>query len=104
RHHPLAALPADPDEPSRTSPGFDRVRGYGLGLVVEHFPDLGDVISHSGGYPGYGPFMVWHRGAGVGVVAPADAKYAPVTPLAMTTLRLLQREQPDLLARRPLQA
>src|SRR5699024_4098326 len=103
-HHPLAALPADPDEPSRTSPGFDRVRGYGLGLVVEHFPDLGDVISHSGGYPGSGSFMVWHRGAGVRLVALAGSAAAPVTPLSMKTLRLLQRELPDLLARRPLQA
>src|SRR5699024_2062155 len=104
RHHTLAALPADPDEPSRTSPGFDRVRGYGLGLVVEHFPDLGDVISHSGGYPGYGSFMVLYRGTGVGVVALAHSKDAPVTPLSMKTLRLLQRERPDLIARRPLQA
>src|SRR5699024_4658283 len=104
RHHPLAALPADPDDPSRTSPGFDRVRGYGLGLVVEHFPDLGDVVSHSGGYPGYGSFMVWHRDSGVGVVALANSKYAPATPLSMQTLRLLQRELPDLLARRRPQA
>src|SRR5699024_8457046 len=48
--------------------------------------------------------MVWHRGSGVGVVALANSKYAPVTPLSMKTLRLLQRELPDLLARRPLQA
>src|SRR5699024_77583 len=72
--------------------------------ILEHSPDLGDVISHSGGYPGYGSFMVWHRGSGVGVVALANSKYAPVTPLSMKTLRLLQRELPDLLARRPLQA
>ncbi|WP_394216154.1 serine hydrolase domain-containing protein [Brachybacterium vulturis] len=104
RHHPLGSLPADPADPSRTSPGFDRVRGYGYGLVVEHFPDLGEVISHSGGYPGYGSFMVWHRDSGVGVVALANSKYAPATPLSMQTLRLLQRELPALLARRPLQA
>jgi len=100
RHQRLAPLPVDLDDPSRTSPGFDRVRGYGLGLVVEHFPDLGEVISHSGGYPGYGSFMVWHRDSGVGVVALANSKYAPATPLSMQTLRLLQREVPELLARR----
>ncbi|HJG52575.1 beta-lactamase [Brachybacterium faecium] len=100
RHHPLAALPVDPDDPSRTSPGFDRVRGYGFGLVVEHFPDLGEVISHSGGYPGYGSFMVWHRDSGVGVVALANSKYAPATTLSMQALRLLQREVPGLLERR----
>ncbi|MDN5821313.1 MAG: beta-lactamase family protein, partial [Brachybacterium sp.] len=104
RHQALGALPTDPEDPARTSPGFDRVRGYGLGLVVEHFPDLGEVISHSGGYPGYGSFMVWHRDSGVGVVALANSKYAPATPLSMQTLRLLQRELPTLLARRPLQA
>ncbi|ASK66042.1 penicillin-binding protein [Brachybacterium avium] len=102
RHQALGALPTDPEDPARTSPGFDRVRGYGFGLVVEHFPDLGEVISHSGGYPGYGSFMVWHRDSGVGVVALANSKYAPATPLSMQTLRLLQRELPALLApRRP---
>ncbi|MGP9538211.1 serine hydrolase domain-containing protein [Brachybacterium sp. AOP43-C2-M15] len=104
RHHPLAALPVEPGEPSGTSRGYDRVRGYGYGLVVEHFPDLGQVISHSGGYPGYGSFMVWHRDSGVGVVALANSKYAPATPLSMQTLRLLQREVPQLLARRSPQA
>ena len=104
RHQALAPLPVDLDDPARTSPGFDRVRGYGFGLVIEHFPDLGQVISHSGGYPGYGSFMVWHRDSGVGVVALANSKYAPATPLSMQTLRLLQREVPALLARRPKQA
>src|SRR5690625_5270391 len=44
-----------------SSPGFDRILGYGYGLVIEQFADLGEVISHSGGYPGYGSFMIWHR-------------------------------------------
>lgn len=104
RHHALDALPVDPEDPSGTSPGFDRVRGYGFGLVVEHFPDLGEVVSHSGGYPGYGSFMVWHRASGVGVVALANSKYAPATPLSMQALRLLQRQLPELLARPPRQA
>jgi CubicO group peptidase (beta-lactamase class C family) len=101
RHQALAPLPAGEDG---LSPGFDRVRGYGFGLVVEHFPDLGEVISHSGGYPGYGSFMVWHRDSGVGVVALANSKYAPATPLSMQALRILRREAPELLARRPLRA
>jgi len=101
RHQALPALPAGDDG---TSAGFDRVRGYGFGLVVEHFPDLGEVISHSGGYPGYGSFMVWHRDSGVGVVALANSKYAPATPLSMQALRILRREAPELLARRPLRA
>src|SRR5690606_21199560 len=96
RHHPLAPLPAA--EPGHPSPCFDRVRGSGFGLVVDHFPDLGQLVSHSGGYPGYGSFMVWHRDSGVGVVALANSKYAPATPLSMQTLRLLRREVPGLLA------
>lgn len=101
RHQALAPLPAGEDG---VSPGFDRVRGYGFGLVVEHFPDLGEVISHSGGYPGYGSFMAWHRDSGVGVVALANSKYAPATPLSMQALRILRQKAPELLARRAPQA
>ena len=101
RHQALAPLPAGEDG---VSPGFDRVRGYGFGLVIEHFPDLGEVVSHSGGYPGYGSFMVWHRDSGVGVVALANSKYAPATPLSMQALRILRRRAPELLARTPPQA
>ncbi|MGO1228903.1 MAG: serine hydrolase, partial [Brachybacterium sp.] len=95
RHHRMPALPAGEDG---RSPGFDRIRGYGFGLVVEQFPDLGEIISHSGGYPGYGSFMVWHRPTGVGIVALANSKYAPAVPLSMQALRILQREAPALLA------
>ncbi|MGO1388594.1 serine hydrolase domain-containing protein [Brachybacterium alimentarium] len=98
RHHPLRALPAGEDG---HSPGFDRIRGYGFGLVVEQFPDLGDVISHSGGYPGYGSFMVWSRASGVGIVALANSKYAPAVPLSMQALRILQRESPALFTPAP---
>ena len=80
------------------------MRGYGFGLVIEHFPDLGEVVSHSGGYPGYGSFMVWHRDSGVGVVALANSKYAPATPLSMQALRILRRRAPELLASTPPQA
>lgn len=97
RHQKLRPRPAGDDG---VSPGFDRIRGYGYGLVVEQFPDLGEVISHSGGYPGYGSFMIWHRDSGVGVVALANSKYAPVTPLSMQALRVLLRVDPALLITR----
>lgn len=112
RHQPLAPLPAPAaavagsdgsaagSPGSAVSPAFDRVRGYGFGLVIEQFPDLGQVVSHSGGYPGYGSFMVWHRDSGVGVVALANSKYAPAVPLSMQALRILHREFPELLGRR----
>lgn len=33
--------------------------GYGYGLFVTHDPQLGQVISHSGGYPGFSSHMRW---------------------------------------------
>ncbi|PWH06166.1 penicillin-binding protein [Brachybacterium endophyticum] len=98
--HRIQSTPALPAGQDGASPGFANVRGYGFGLVVERFPELGDVISHSGGYPGYGSFMVWHRDSGVGVVVLANSKYAPATPVAMSVLRTLDDQVPGLLAAR----
>ena len=36
--------------------------GYGYGLRILDETDLGDVITHSGGLPGYGSNMRWLRG------------------------------------------
>jgi len=96
--HRLQVTPPLPAGPDGVSPGFDRVRGYGMGLVVERFADLGEIVSHSGGYPGYGSFMAWHRGSGVGIVALANSKYAPAVPLGMQALRVLARRLPGLLS------
>ncbi|WP_460476267.1 serine hydrolase domain-containing protein [Brachybacterium huguangmaarense] len=101
RHQRLAPLPAGPDG---RSPGFDRVRGYGYGLVVEDWPDLGEIVSHSGGYPGYGSFMCWHRDSGVGVVALANAKYGPASSLAMEAMRVLLSDTRLLAPRRAVAA
>lgn len=76
--------------------GFGRVRGYGFGLVVEKFPKLGDVISHSGGYPGYGSFMVWLRGTGLTVIALANSKYAPAIPCSLEALEAIRTHQEEL--------
>lgn len=99
---PHASPEAGAADQSTDAGSFDRIRGYGFGLVIEQFPDLGEVISHSGGYPGYGSFMAWHRGSGVGIVALANSKYAPAVPLGMQALRVLQRELPQLLAPAPI--
>ncbi len=55
------------------------VRGlaYGFGLGVEQDPQLGTMIFHSGGYPGFGSHMRWHPESGLGVVVLANATYAP---------------------------
>lgn len=53
--------------------------GYGFGLVVEHYPDLGTVVSHSGGYPGFSAHMRWQTATGLGVVGFENATYAQVS-------------------------
>lgn len=98
--HRLQSTPALPAGPDGTSPGFAQVRGYGFGLVIERYPDLGEIVSHSGGYPGYGSFMVWHRDSGLGVVVLANSKYAPATRIAMDALRVIDAQAPHLLAAR----
>ncbi|MFE5776048.1 serine hydrolase domain-containing protein [Brachybacterium sp. NPDC056505] len=98
--HRIQDTPALPAGPGSVSPGFTHVRGYGYGLVVERYPDLGEVVSHSGGYPGYGSFMVWHRDSGLGVVVLANSKYAPATRIAMDALRVIDAQAPHLLAAR----
>lgn len=98
--HRIQHTPALPSTGGKASAGFDRIRGYGYGLVIEEFPDLGEIVSHSGGFPGYGSFMAWHRDTGLGIVALANSKYAPAVPLSMQALRLLRERCPELLAAR----
>lgn len=61
--------------------GVESVSGYGYGLrtLIEAHPDGPvHVVSHSGGLPGYGSNMRWLTGGRIGVVALANATYAPV--------------------------
>lgn len=58
------------------------VSGYGAGLVVTRDCHLGDVLFHSGGYPGYGSHMLLFPDAGVGLFAFANRTYAaPLAPV-----------------------
>jgi len=66
-----------------------RCTGYGLGLLVELDAVRGEVVGHSGGYPGFGSNMRWHPGTGLGVVVLGNATYAPAYQLAATVLELL---------------
>ena len=54
---------------------------YGFGLFVDEEPSLGRVVSHSGGYPGFGSNMRWHPATGIGVIALGNGSYAPMSPL-----------------------
>ena len=49
---------------------------YGFGLFVEEHPALGRIVSHSGGYPGFGSNMRWHPATGTGVIALGNSTYA----------------------------
>jgi hypothetical protein len=52
--------------------------GYGLGLQIGHDPDLGEVVEHSGGLPGYGSTMRWVKNTRVGLIALGNSTYAPM--------------------------
>lgn len=71
---------------SRARPGRNEancpplVAGYGAGLVVAKDCALGDLLFHSGGYPGYGSHMLLMPNAGVGIFAFANRTYAAPLP------------------------
>lgn len=67
--------------------------GYGFGLFVQHDSQLGQFVSHSGGYPGYGSRMVWHPGTGLGVITLSNGTYAGAYQQADDALRLLVRDR-----------
>ena len=78
----------------RTSPS-----GYGFGLNLRDDTDLGMVIAHSGGLPGYGTNMRWLKGRGIGVIALANTTYASMGALTLRMLAELHRD--GLLPSRP---
>ena len=62
---------------------------YGFGLFVDEDPVAGRVVSHSGGYPGFGSNMRWHCATGLGVIALGNATYAAMSVLAGMVLDAL---------------
>ncbi|MEY4173875.1 MAG: hypothetical protein RI900_1040, partial [Actinomycetota bacterium] len=78
----------------RTSPA-----GYGFGLNLRDDADLGMVVAHSGGLPGYGTNMRWLKGRGVATIALANTTYAPMGAVTLQMLAELHRE--GLLPTRP---
>jgi CubicO group peptidase (beta-lactamase class C family) len=68
--------------------------GYGFGLFVEDVPELGSIVAHSGGYPGFSAHMRWQPASGIGMVAFENATYAQVSVPTTTALHgLLQSLQ-----------
>jgi CubicO group peptidase (beta-lactamase class C family) len=76
-----------PEMAGRKSP-----TGYGYGLRVSEDSRLGTVVSHSGGFPGYGSNMRWITGRGDGVIALSNVTYAPMAELTARILDELHRQ------------
>jgi len=66
-----------------------QVSGYGFGLFIEDDLRLGRIVTHSGGYPGFGSNMRWQPASGLGVIVLANHRYAPATLLAKELLATL---------------
>jgi hypothetical protein len=63
--------------------------GYGMGLEVREHLELGAMVTHSGGLPGFASNMRWLPDRGVGVVALTNLTYAPMSLLTRDCLELL---------------
>ncbi len=62
---------------------------YGMGWRVVDDCDVGRIVTHSGGYPGYGSIVMMLPDAGVGVFAFANRTYAgPSLPVMQSLLAL----------------
>ena len=66
--------------------------GYCFGLRRFVDAELGALVDHSGGLPGYGSNMRWAAGRGVAAIALANVTYAPMADLTMQLLVELHRQ------------
>ena len=76
----------------RTLRGVRSPSGYAYGLRVQFEDELGTMVTHSGGFPGYGSTMRWLPGRGLGVIALSNVTYAPMTELACHLLDRLHEQ------------
>ena len=67
------------------------VGGYGFGLFRIMDLELGNIVAHSGGYPGFGSHMRWHAASGIGVVVLGNRTYFPAFNVGERMLRALVR-------------
>ncbi len=95
-----AAVLVDVDEFRGVDAGACAV-GYGYGLYVHEHRVLGRIVSHSGGYPGFGSHMRWHPGSGWGVVALGNATYAPMHVAAREVLARIVLQDAETYGGRP---
>jgi CubicO group peptidase (beta-lactamase class C family) len=82
-----AVAPSFPGDGASSAPAT-----YGFGLFVDEHPVLGRIVSHSGGYPGFGSNMAWHPATGTGVIALGNSTYSAMAPLAARLLEAVVRQ------------
>ena len=71
--------------------GAAQLNAYGFGLFVGEDPACGRVVSHSGGYPGFGSNMRWHPDTRTGVIALGNGTYSGMQTLAARILPAVLR-------------
>lgn len=62
---------------------------YGMGLFASTYSDIGRVVFHQGGSPGFGAELRWHPASGWGVVAMANQGYPVLQHPARRTLQAI---------------
>ena len=65
--------------------------GYGYGLRIQQTCDLGHVVSHSGGLPGFGSQMRWLPEYGVALIAMGNRTYTGWNGVFAQALELLRK-------------
>jgi CubicO group peptidase (beta-lactamase class C family) len=65
---------------------------YGYGLFIDDDANLGRFVHHSGGYPGFGSHMRWHKQSGWAIIALGNVTYAPVRVVCTDILNYLVHE------------
>ncbi len=60
--------------------------GYGYGLIVEQYHDHGTFLAHSGGYPGFTAYMIWHPETRYAAIASANGTHSGVSDLAVEVI------------------
>jgi hypothetical protein len=104
--HPLAAASRRQMQLPQAVTGWrapDRIPGgppaapsyYGFGLFVDEDTAFGRVVSHSGGYPGFGSNMRWHPATGLGVIALGNGTYSPMSAVTELVLKALLTRSAD---------
>ncbi len=69
--------------------GCPNTVAYGMGFIAGQHCELGQVMFHGGGYPGYGSFLLLLPDHGIGLFAFANRTYAgPSAPVFATALML----------------